>query len=53
MKKTLLLQTALVATAGLFLADIASAQTKEVPIAVTVGGYMAQVFKAADRKSVV
>ncbi|PJI39433.1 hypothetical protein [Ferrovibrio sp.] len=48
MKKTLLLQTALVATAGLFLADIASAQTKEVPIAVTVGGYMAQVFKAAD-----
>lgn len=48
MKKTLLLQTALVATAGLFLADIASAQTKEAPIAVTVGGYMAQVFKAAD-----
>lgn len=48
MKKTLLLQTALVATAGLFLADIAAAQTKEVPIAVTVGGYMAQVFKAAD-----
>lgn len=48
MKKTLLLQTALVATAGLFLADIAAAQTKEVPIALTVGGYMSQVFKAAD-----
>jgi hypothetical protein len=48
MKKTLLLQTALVATAGLFLADVASAQTKEVPIAVTVGGYYAEVFKAAD-----
>ena len=48
MKKTLLLQTALVATAGLFLADIAAAQTKEAPIALTVGGYMAQVFKAAD-----
>lgn len=48
MKKTLLLQTALVATAGLFLADIASAQTKEVPIALTVGGYFSEVFKAAD-----
>ncbi|MEK9967599.1 MAG: hypothetical protein VW600_00590 [Ferrovibrio sp.] len=48
MKKTLLLQTALVATAGLFLADVASAQTKEVPIALTVGGYLAEVIKAAD-----
>jgi outer membrane protein OmpU len=48
MKKTLLLQTALVATAGLFLADIAAAQTKEVPIALTVGGYFSEVFKAAD-----
>lgn len=48
MKKTLLLQTALVATAGLFLADIASAQTKEVPIALTLGGYYTTVFKAAD-----
>jgi hypothetical protein len=48
MKKTLLLQTALAATAGLFMADVASAQTKEVPIAVTVGGYFAEVIKAAD-----
>ncbi len=48
MKKMLLLQTALVATAGLFLADIASAQTKEVPIALTLGGYFTTVFKAAD-----
>lgn len=48
MKKTLLLQTALVATAGLFLADIASAQTKEVPISLTLGGYYTTVFKAAD-----
>ena len=48
MKKTLLLQTALVATAGLFLADIAAAQTKESPIALTLGGYFTTVFKAAD-----
>jgi hypothetical protein len=48
MKKTLLLQTALVATAGLFLANIAAAQTKEVPIAITVGGYFSEVFKTAD-----
>ena len=39
------------ATAGLFLADIASAQTKEVPIALTVGGYFSEVFKAADLKN--
>ena len=48
MKKLLLLQTALVVGTGLFAADIAAAQTKEVPIAVTVGGYIAEVFKAAD-----
>lgn len=48
MKKTLLLQTALVATAGLFLADVASAQTKESPITLTLGGYYTTVFKAAD-----
>ncbi|MFN4310128.1 MAG: porin [Ferrovibrio sp.] len=41
MKKTLLLQTALVAAVGLFVADFASAQTvKAEPIGVTVGGYM-------------
>lgn len=49
MKKTLLLQTALVAAAGLFAADIASAQVKAQPIAVTVGGYMTQVMKVQDR----
>jgi outer membrane protein OmpU len=49
MKKTLLLQTALVAAAGLFVADIANAQTKEVPIGVTVGGYMVRNFKAQDQ----
>lgn len=48
MKKTLLLQTALVAAAGLFIADIADAQTKATPIGVTVGGYMARVFKMQD-----
>lgn len=49
MKKTLLLQTALVAAAGLFVADIANAQTKEVPIGVTVGGYYTQFFQVQDR----
>jgi hypothetical protein len=49
MKKTLLLQTALVAAAGLFVADIASAQVKAEPLAVTVGGYYTQFYKAQDR----
>jgi len=49
MKKTLLLQTALVAAAGLFVADIASAQVKAEPISVTVGGYMNRSFKVQDR----
>lgn len=49
MKKTLLLQTALVAAAGLFVADIASAQVKAEPIGVTVGGYFTQFYKAQDR----
>lgn len=49
MKKTLLLQTALVAAAGLFVADIANAQTKEVPLGVTVGGYYTQFFQVQDR----
>jgi hypothetical protein len=49
MKKTLLLQTALVAAAGLFVADIANAQTKEVPIGVTVGGYYNQLLQYQDR----
>ncbi|MFC3675169.1 hypothetical protein [Ferrovibrio xuzhouensis] len=49
MKKTLLLQTALVAAAGLMLADAASAQDKAVPIGVTVGGYMTRSFSVQDR----
>lgn len=48
MKKTLLLQTALVAAAGLFVADVANAQAKAVPLAVTVGGYFTQFFKVQD-----
>jgi len=48
MKKSLLLQTALVVGTGMLVADIAAAQSKEVPIAVTVGGYITEVFKAAD-----
>ncbi|MFN4164893.1 MAG: porin [Ferrovibrio sp.] len=48
MKKTLLLQTALVAAAGLMLADVANAQTKEVPLAATVGGYFTQFIKGQD-----
>ncbi|MFN4164894.1 MAG: porin [Ferrovibrio sp.] len=48
MKRTLLLQTALVAAAGLMLADVANAQTKEVPLAATVGGYFTQFIKAQD-----
>jgi hypothetical protein len=49
MRKTLLLQTALVAAAGLMLADAASAQDKAVPIGVTVGGYMTRSFSVQDR----
>ncbi|HEX6959019.1 MAG TPA: porin [Ferrovibrio sp.] len=49
MKKTLLLQTALVAAAGLMLADAANAQTKAQPIGVTVGGYMTRSFVVQDR----
>ena len=49
MKKTLLLQTALVAAAGLMLADVANAQTKAQPLAVTVGGYFTQFFAMQDR----
>ena len=52
MKKTLLLQTALVAAAGLFVADIASAQTKAQPLSVSVGGYFTEVFKYQDRDNV-
>lgn len=49
MKKTLLLQTALVAAAGLFVADIANAQTKEVPLGLSVGGYYNQLLQWQDR----
>src|SRR3546814_18198051 len=49
MKKTLLLQTALVAAAGLMLADAATAQDKAVPIGVTVGGYMTRSFPVQAR----
>lgn len=49
MKKTLLLQTALVAAAGLFVADVANAQAKAVPLGVTVGGYFTQFYKVQDR----
>jgi hypothetical protein len=49
MKKTLLLQTALVAAAGLFVADVASAQVKAEPISVSLGGYMNQAFKIQDK----
>lgn len=52
MKKTLLLQTALVAAAGLFVADIANAQTKAQPLSVSVGGYFTEVFKYQDRDNV-
>lgn len=48
MKKTLLLQTALVAAAGLMLADVANAQTKAQPLAATVGGYFTQFVKFQD-----
>lgn len=48
MRKTLLLQTALVAIATLSVADIAAAQTKAQPLGVSVGGYLAEVFKLRD-----
>ncbi|WP_341703694.1 porin [Ferrovibrio sp.] len=49
MKYSLFLQTALVAATGLAIAGTANAQTKEVPIGVTVGGYLSQVYKLQDR----
>ncbi|WP_341703695.1 porin [Ferrovibrio sp.] len=49
MKKTLLLQTALVAAAGLMVAGAANAQTKETPVGVTVGGYYTSFYKVQDR----
>ncbi len=49
MKKTLLLQTALVAAAGVMLADASFAQVKAEPLGVTVGGYMTRTFKLQDR----
>lgn len=51
MKKTLMLQTALVAATGLFAAEIAQAQVKAQPLAVTVGGYLTQVVKLQDPES--
>jgi len=51
MKKNLFLQTALATAAGLTAAGAAAAQTKEVPIGVTVGGYYEAVFKAQHRDS--
>jgi len=52
MKKTLLLQTALVAAAGVMLADASFAQVKAEPLGVTVGGYMTRTFKVQDRDKV-
>ncbi len=52
MKSSLLLQTALVAAAGLMLADNAFAQVKAEPLGVTVGGYMTRTFKVQDRDKV-
>ncbi|WP_300300132.1 porin [Ferrovibrio sp.] len=49
MKNAFLLQTALVAAAGLLVAGVANAQTRDVPIGVAVGGYMTHVFKMQDR----
>lgn len=51
MKKTLLLQTAIVAAAGVFTADIAAAQVKAEPLGVTVGGYLTELFKFQDREN--
>ena len=52
MKKTLLLQTALVAAAGVMLADASFAQVKAEPLGVTVRGYMTRTFKIQDRDKV-
>lgn len=49
MKKTLLLQTALVAAAGMMLADVANAQTKAQPLAITLGGFWTQFVKFQDK----
>lgn len=48
MNKALLLQTALVASVTLSVADIAAAQSKAQPLAVTVGGYFTEVIKLRD-----
>jgi hypothetical protein len=52
MKSPYLLQTALVAAAGLMLADPAFAQVKAEPLGVSVGGYMTRSFKVQDRDKV-
>jgi len=49
MKKTLLLQSALVAAAGFMLADASFAQVKASAPAITVGGYFTQFFKVQDK----
>jgi len=49
MKKTLLLQSALVAAAGIMLADTSFAQVKASAPAITVGGYYNQYYKVQDR----
>lgn len=49
MKSSYLLQTALVAAAGLMLAEPAFAQVKAEPLGVSVGGYMTRSFKLQDR----
>ncbi|MBX3455639.1 porin [Ferrovibrio sp.] len=49
MKKTLLLQSALVAAAGFMLADASHAQVKASAPAITVGGYFTQFYKVQDR----
>ena len=50
MKKTLLLQTALVAAATLIVSEAAFAQVKAEPVAVSVGGYLTQAIKVQDRE---
>ncbi len=52
MKKTLLLQSALVAAAGFMLADASFAQVKASAPAITVGGYFTQFYKVQDRDKV-
>lgn len=48
MKKSLLVQTALVAAVGIFSADIATAQVKAQPLGVSVGGYLTEILKYRD-----